>query len=975
MVNIEINLAVSGVTTIPIANTETEVILHVWYDGNDTFYHNIHRVFLENENDILTCQVWFQQIGQVETEAELLLQDAIRVINIAPNSKKTLIIVAVDKTKIGGERFFAENISGDISVDTSTFITDQTLANALTDYYTIAQIDDKFNTIVQNLNQGSYLTAKQIIDLVDTNYNTTAILDYASTEESIVVKSNPKETYFGLIFCDWDLSLGSVETAINDSAASIKYGQLTSPPEHIFTAQDGKDIEIVGCTFASIRHNDFFTASSSGATPVDTGGFAYKDKFSLIIDISNLQNDDFIRISINGILLALGIMRVTAVSYPQFSPVPSTTLNYPYRDRNCFFGIIIRKDGVDKRIISLPAYNLFLPSTPANSIKPVNVRMSSFDILANSSGWRVGDYFEGNTFGNFNNQNYITCDPILPSYFSGGEIEVSTSWNDNVVLIPLRMEFNSDGTRFEFNMVNFPAGESIKCKIKFCLSGMLTTSPIQVYQKVFTGPSTSVSNFLFNLNTVNYNGITVIDFNDCIITQTTFTYTTYYNIKNQTFYDWNINSYGLTLFNKTTTSLATAEISAINNVTQASQNFVIPAGAVECIVDNIKFYRIRSKLYQYVSSSNINYTPFQALSKYPIIFSTTSTIPVLLTIKSMTLYRGCPFVGSVLFPNNSFTSTSQYKSYHDSDFLFVRVDEIPIGLFDAKNGIFSTTASAKFTLNAFFNKKQIFIKQADNTIYVTNFKKSSIIINEMNLIYYKDFTLNQSLTITFTGATFTNFVNLLSGNMLYVESYDLSFNINTYTLVFPRGADYDLAPQSFVLNCGIGRQIGQRFNLNIRNSEIYVDLLKYQNTILSLIFTKNTTSSAAIPSIFLSNNYLFTTGYVFASDLANNGKVYFVNLSADSSQATINVNDFQEIFSSNSTIYFVRPSGFSKQLIFILSPSVPSFNVNFFVRKLTPTVRDLIATRNGSFVSSTFVNPENIVYSLTDRTSITRTIL
>jgi hypothetical protein len=106
MVNIEINLAVSGVTTIPIANTETEVILHVWYDGNDTFYHNIHRVFLENENDILTCQVWFQQIGQVETEAELLLQDAIRVINIAPNSKKNFNHRSCRQNKNRGREIF-----------------------------------------------------------------------------------------------------------------------------------------------------------------------------------------------------------------------------------------------------------------------------------------------------------------------------------------------------------------------------------------------------------------------------------------------------------------------------------------------------------------------------------------------------------------------------------------------------------------------------------------------------------------------------------------------------------------------------------------------------------------------------------------------------------------------------------------------------------------------------------------------------
>ena len=250
MVNIEINLAVSGVTTIPIANTETEVILHVWYDGNDTFYHNIHRVFLENENDILTCQVWFQQIGQVETEAELLLQDAIRVINIAPNSKKTLIIVAVDKTKIGGERFFADTVSGNSEIDTSSFVTQDSLNQ------TVSQIYDDLS-----------LTAERIVQNATNPDTSTSAIELTNDRASFFVQTNTVDFIVNEIYTDWDLALQPLALIdVGTLTASQIASLFADYPRPTYDLKPFHDVQLKDLQFFVMRNMECAVRVLTGGT-------------------------------------------------------------------------------------------------------------------------------------------------------------------------------------------------------------------------------------------------------------------------------------------------------------------------------------------------------------------------------------------------------------------------------------------------------------------------------------------------------------------------------------------------------------------------------------------------------------------------------------------------------------------------------------------------------------------------------------
>ena len=882
-------------------------------------------IFIECDGDISQFTIEIKQTSPI-----IILKT--QIIQGTKGARKYIIkcIYIPDAGLSDDEKYFIDVKATDLAL--TNFATQENLQelqnNIQQNYYTSEIIDEKFNDILENLDKGNYLKADHIVNLTDKQYETTAILDYGSSQDTIVVKSNNKNIFFNEVYADWDTTVSSLETTIATAqTGSMPTSILAAPPEHVFMLNDGEDLELLGCTFASMRWNDFFTNSlTAGTGTFGISSSSYQSVFSVIFDYSNLEKDDLIKISLQNLIIRLGIVQVTTANYPGLTGAT----RYVYRNADCFFHIKIRKDGVNQTIASLPTYN-YKADTTANRMKAVNIRYDAFEFFINSSGFRIGNYFEGNNFGDYDNANYLLKST---SFLSSGlntyapSVIVTPDWNNQTICIPLisrcvNYQAISPATLNIVFVTNPYIEEEIICKIQFYVSGLALNQTVNVYQNsIATANLRAVLRPEFNVKP------TLIQLNNCVITRTTFTYTAYYKINNQNFYDWDYSLFQLDLFNKTTAVLTTAEMNAIKAVPQTPRNFVIPNGYNECIVDNLKFYHIRSLLRKNADSNQVTYA--QSLTSHcGIIFSTLSITPVLLTIKSLTLFRGCPYISSNVFLNNPTLSTTQNISYQDGDEVFVFIDNFKIGSLIAESLTPSTTSSGKLTLYSFFKGAKIYIEKKDETLYAGLFYKASVSVEDKKILYPSADQVTMDLSLA---STFNVFASLMENFLLYIKPfYSLTSDRELY---LPVGTEYQNSSNEFSFSIYIDfSNTGKSLYLRIKPSGAnyyasYYEINRkfYNQLLLSLLFTKNPTSNASIPLEI--RNYLFTDGYAYTSDIQEGKKVYFFTSPSDVVFTSVTSSTLFDIF-DNSVIYLT--SGFAN-VYFRLSGS--SKTINYSIRNL-----------------------------------------
>jgi hypothetical protein len=926
-------------------------------------------------NNSLTAEIFIECDGDIpqftiEISTEVRLTPVAlktQVIQGTKGARKYIIkcIYISDAGLSDDEKYFIDVKATDFAF--TNFATQENLQN----YYTSEIIDEKFNDILENLDKGNYLKAEHIVNLTDKQYDTTAILDYGSSQDTIVVKSNNKNIFFNEVYADWDIEVNSLETTIATAqTGSMPTSILATPPEHVFMLNDGEDLELLGCTFASMRWNDFFTNSA----PAGTGTFGtspsnYQGVFSVIFDYSNIEKDDLIKVSLQNLIIRLGIVRVTTANYPG-----TTGTTYVYRNPDCFFHIKIRKDGIDKIIASLPTYN-YKVDTLANRIKAVNIRYDAFEFFINSSGFRIGNYFEGNNFGDYDNANYLLQN--TSSLFSGlntytPSVTITPDWNNQTICIPLiskclNYQASSSATLNIILLTNASIEEEIICKIQFYLSGLTLNQVIRVYQNSIVTANLRVTLIVDTFVKPNY-----IELNDCVITKTTFKYKSYYKIINQSFYDWDYSLFQLALFNKTTAILTTAEINAIKAVPQAPRNFIIPDTANECIVDNLKFYYIRS----YLRSTNgeVSYAYGSLANSTYVKFSTLSTTPILLTIKSMTLFRGCPYISSTLFPNNIGLTTTQRASYPDSDTLYFYIDNTLIGQITTQNNfVYSKTLSKKFEFLPFLMNKKIYIEKLDPTIYAGSFYKLPISFKDTKLISTSVTINDLSLLLNFNA-----FVTLMQNSTLLNNSA-----LGDIYIYLPVNSDYSNSANEFLFTYNTNRKTAYGFFFRIRpknlNNTFADSLIQfYFPAEMSLLFVKNTTTDNDIPSQF--RGCMFASSYVFASDIAEGKKVYFFTAPLISTTISIYPADFFNFF-NDSVIYYVckeKSTPFAYFKSSFLSTGATYKQIKFSMRMLVQPSTYNTQLHYYEFQSSTsnpVIAPSFASYSLSKRTELSFSML
>jgi hypothetical protein len=636
MVNIEINLAVSGVTTIPIANTETEVILHVWYDGNDTFYHNIHRVFLVNENDILTCQVWFQQIGQVETEAELLLQDAIKVINIAPNSKKTLLILTVDKAKIGGARFFAEAVSGNSEIDTSSFVTQDSLSQ------TVNQIYDDLS-----------LTAERIVQNATNPDTSTSTIELTNDRASFFVQTNTVDFIVDEVYADWEYIIGTTTsltttTGLNmvDQVGTLSAEQIAS----LFADYPRPEYQLYPFHDLNLTNLSFYVMRNMEAYWLNVTEFlltAYTDRFGLILDTSILGSE-FVKIQLTNLNIISGSPNANNATFPLTSvgTTARPTVKYPYGTFKIWKDNNLSRNNI---IFTIP-----LTNTRFQSTKTTN-NLDTLNFWINNEGWYFGTKAERNELFSPITKSYdvdiasvfITLedgmdDTIVPISFA----RMNPSFGPTIPLANGTLSFNNG------NLV-----EEINFKLRLVVSGVPSGSLIIIRQN-----TTPIFTYLtLNTDTAQPNVVTLlVRANNALITIVPIV-----EIKNQDYHDWAFVSGNSTLsvaqIMKTPAKvLTTTQYNSFNPDNNIRLNVVAVADA-PIFLSSLSFYWLRDNYTTFNSSGTAVYTTSSYDSRVIITLNCTALNAnwILFTFDNLLFQTAIPIGNKLMFPAST-SSTTNY---------------------------------------------------------------------------------------------------------------------------------------------------------------------------------------------------------------------------------------------------------------------------------------------------------------------------
>jgi hypothetical protein len=350
----------------------------------------------------------------------------------------------------------------------------------------------------------------------------------------------------------------------------------------------------------------------------------------------------------------------------------------------------------------------------------------------------------------------------------------------------------------------------------------------------------------------------------------------------------------------------------------------------------LKFYHIRSTLVKTADSNQITYA--QSLtSNCGIIFSTLSITPVLQTIKSLTLFRGCPYISSNVFPNNPTLSTTQNISYQGySDEVLVFIGDFRIGFFIAQTLTPSTASSGKLTLYSLFKGATIYIEKKDETIYAGLFYKAPVSFKDKKILYPSADQVIMDLSLA---SRFNVFASLMEDFFLYIKPfYSLTSDRELY---FPVGTEYQNSSNEFSFSIYIDfSTTNKSLYLRVKPSgaNYYASYYEinprfYNQGLLSLLFTKNPTSNASIPLEI--RNYLFTDGYVYTSDIQEGKKVYFFTSPSDVVFTTsVTSSTLFDIF-DNSVIYLM--SGLAN-VYFRLSGS--SKTINYSIRNLRNSSSD-----------------------------------
>lgn len=740
--NIHINLAVSGVSKINII--ENSVIIHAYYNGNDTFYHNLHKIFLSYSDDIVFCQIWFHQVNQNETEAELIVAGAIKTLTITPKTTKSLIILAVDKTLIGAERFFAETVSGDLSIQTveDSFVTTEV-----------------FNQTINNIYNDLSLTAEKIVQNSTNSNSSISSIQLTDNKASFYVQTNTVDYVTNKIYTDWDLNQQPL-TLIDQTTTGFTAAQYNA----LFSDYPRPEYQLLPFHDLNLQDLSFYVIRNFEGWYLNVTEFPlsfYHDRFGIIFD-TGMLGSDFVNVKMIDIEIISGSPKANDNVFPSsvVGNVDRSTIKYPYGTFKIWKNNKRTRNNI---IFSVPLTNIRVQST-----KTTNA-IGNLNFWINHEGWYFGD----------KNDAEKLFAPIKISYDIDTDIaniNLEDGMNDTILPVSFaRMdpffgpsEPVSNG-QIVFNNANLV--DEINFRLRIVASGIRNGQNITIKQGVTP---------IYTYTTLNTNSAQpnvfdlLIKANSSLIEIVPIV-----EIKNQKYYDWNFlptdSSLSVARIIKSpATVLTTAQYDSFNPDSPIVLN-VAANGKAPIILNNLSFYTLRNAFDVHASlSASPVYNTMSYKNRVTINIDTTSlssTEWVPLNLTKIYYSQGRPVANNRMFPAST-SSTTNYTSLR------------PLSGYCQGRINIGNISNAYFTLpiyringelqDAIISAKFFIKKNGSNTLLYQGLESESsdIIFSEPNTIP----------------------LDLSYQNKIFYPTFSNSYNWVTYSRNFVIVAPYSAAP-------------------------------------------------------------------------------------------------------------------------------------------------------------------------------------
>lgn len=765
---LDIVLATSGVTTIDVI--EDELILHVKYDGNNNTYHNLHKIFLNYDFDIVSCQVWFEQIGQSETEAELILAGAIKTLIIAPNTKKTSITLAVDKTLIGAQRFFAEAISGDLSLQA---IEDSFVTNEF------------FNETIEQIYNDLSLTAEKIVQNsinLDTSNST---IELTSNRASFYVQTNSIDYVINEIYTDWDLNQQPL-TLIDKTTTALSASEIAS----LMDNYPRPDYFLKPYTNLRLQNLNFYVIRNFEGWYLNVTEFqltAYQDRFGFTFDTSILT-DEFVKITIQNLTVISGSPKANANTFPLQSGLTTTardTIKYPYGAFKIWNNSNSSRNNI---ILTIPLTDVKVQST-----KTENTLLNT-EFWINNEGWYFGDFSDIDRL-------FAPMTKTYDVFSSSPVIDLEDGMNDTIVSFSFA---NIDPSRTAlpptFGSLNLNSSDlvdEIEFTLRLIISGVKTGTQFRVAQNsttIFTYTTTNISS---QPNIVDL----MVKANSALIMITPII-----KLENQNYYDWafvpNASALSVSKIMKQPASVLTdAQYNAFNpdqpivlNVNANSSNPIL--------LKNLSFYTLRN-------SFNVNnvYTTTAYGNRVTINLDTallSATEWTSLELNNIFYQQTYPVANNRMFP----ASTSSTNNYSSNTLSPTGNFSGRINIGNISNNYFKLSVQNATQVN--INAKFWIKKNGINTLLYQGLKEEA-----NNIIY----TTNNAANNVFVVSIPQNNTSLENKIFYPIANSSLEYNWVNYNQLFRILVPYSFSPvvlpkyQFFIrLYCVYGRITGTALN-------------------------------------------------------------------------------------------------------------------------------------------------------------------
>jgi hypothetical protein len=639
MTEIRIKLAVSGVTKVEVP--EPDLAIYGYYNSEIVDFHYHHTIVLQYNFDLNPITINFFNINSNDTDYSI-------TITPTPNSRKSVIIIGIDPSLTGNDRFFAECISGDSILGGGGLNPEQ-----------ITEINNILNPIITQIYNDLAIDAQKIVaQSINPNSSASSVL-LTQDRTKFFVQTNTIDYDINSIVADWDYSKGDTTSSTTTTGLNmpdltagtqlqgVQYNTLYDDyPRPTYTLVPFHDLSVQNLTCYAMRNFEGLWLNSGTRNALSS----YQRRFGIILDNTNLSSE-YVRVEIQNLVAIVGSPLATSTTFPLTAGLATSGTGRPtIKNIRSAFRIFVNSPDTNSSDGARTIFALPLTTNEVQSNKTISA-LSRLDFWINKQGWYFGTREEAN----------LLYTPITRSY------AVST---DTLKTISINLEDGFTGTIYPVSFVNDdPTSTSTSIsannfarinidptslsgftgQIEFTLRIITATRFAGSTITIYRSNPTSMLKYTY---TIQQTDIFQPDFVDLLIraTATDISVVPVVRIENQNYYDWAFNPAIPELDPKVIQKspaqvLTTNQYNSFNPDRPIVVNITGVAGS-PIILNNLRFYNLRD----YFGTSSYTTIAYQNRVNLNVNLNALNTTWIPLTFNSLYNKSSTPVANNRMFP-------------------------------------------------------------------------------------------------------------------------------------------------------------------------------------------------------------------------------------------------------------------------------------------------------------------------------------